>query len=333
MRVLAIALPVLTALTLLPTTALAAPTRTHTARTVGIGIRLADAPATAPGDSSGRSYIVDRVAPGSTIRRRVEIDNGTPATADIAVYAAAASLSRGAFSFAQSRVQNELSSWTSVDRKVLRLQPGQDALETVTIAVPNEASTGERYAVVWAEVSAPAPAAGGVTLVNRVGVRMYLSIGSGGSAAPDFVIGPLHAERSATGGLLVTARVTDNGGRRLGIRGRLTLTHGPGGLRAGPFPVTLRPNLAPGASEPASVRLNRHLPLGPWRAQLTLTSGLIHREARATITFPTLAAAAKPSSSRHRLVAVGILLALLVAAGAGTAAVRHGRVTTAAPPA
>lgn len=330
MRVLLIALPLLAGLVVLPAGALAAPTPKQTARVTGIGIRLADAPATLPGDSSGRSYIVNRVAPGATIRRRVEIENGTRSVADVAVYAAAADLNRGTFSFARGHMQNELSSWTSVDRQMLRLEPGADAFETVTIEVPKEASAGERYAVVWAEVSAPARAGGGVTLVNRVGVRMYLSIGSGGLPAANFAIGALHAERSATGGLLVVASVNNSGGRTLDIAGQLTLTHGPGGLRAGPFPVTLRPDLAPRASEPAGVRLDRHLPLGPWRAHLSLTSGFIHRDAVETIKFPALAAAAKPSSSRYVLVAVGILLALLLAVVTG-AAVRRGRLTPAPP--
>jgi hypothetical protein len=329
-RVLLIALPLLAGLVLLPADALAAPTAKRTAPVTGIGIRLADAPATLPGDSSRRSYIVNRVAPGATIRRRVEIENGTGSRANVAVYAAAADLNRGTFSFARSHVQNELSSWTSVGRQMLRLEAGADAYETVTIAVPRDASAGERYAVIWAQVSAPARAGGGVTLVNRVGVRMYLSVGSGGLAAADFAIGPLHAERSAAGGLLVVASVNDSGGRTLDIGGQLTLTHGPGGLRAGPFPVTLRPDLAPGASESVDVRLDRHLPLGPWRAHLSLTSGFIHRDAVATIKFPALAAAAKPSSSRYLLVAVGILLALLLAVAAG-AAVRRGRLTTAPP--
>jgi hypothetical protein len=316
-RVLLIALPLLAGLALLPINALAAPAQNHAMRVTGIGIRLADAPATSPGDSSGRSYIVDRVAPGATIRRRVEIDNGTHSTAEIAVYAAAASLGRGTFSFAPGHLQNELSSWTSIDQQTLRLDLEAHAYETVTIAVPKAAPAGERYAVIWAEVSVPAPAAGGVTLVNRVGVRVYLTVGAGGAAVANFAIGPLRAERSARGGLLAAASVSNNGGRRLDIRGQLTLTQGPGGLRAGPFPVTLRPDLAPGTSEPASVRLGRDLPLGPWLAHLSLTSGFIHREVVATITFPAPAAAAKPSSSRHMLLAVGILLALLLAAGAG----------------
>jgi hypothetical protein len=313
-RFRSITLLLLAGLVLGPANALAASTPTQTPRLAGIGIRLADAPATSPG---GRSYIVNRLAPGTTIRRRVEIVNDTGSIADIAVYVAGASLSHGQFGFARSRVQNELSSWTSVDRPRLRLEPGAVAYETVTIAVPKEASPGARYAVVWAEVSSAPPASRGVTLVNRVGVRMYLSIGTGGLAAANFVIGPLRTDRSATGGALVLARVNSSGGRTLDIHGQLTLTHGPGGLRAGPFPVTLRPGLAPGASELASVRLDRNLPLGPWRARLSLTSGFIHREAVATVTFPALAAAATPSVSRLLLVAIGTLLALLLAASVG----------------
>ncbi len=294
----------------------------------GIGIRLADAPATSPGDSSSRPYIVDRLAPGATIHRRVEVENSSRSKADVAVYAAAASLSRGIFGFARSHVQNELSSWTSVERQVLRLEPGASAYEAVTIEVPKDASAGERYAVIWAEVSTPARAAGGVTLVNRVGVRIYLSVGSGGLPAANFAVGPLHAERSATGELVVVADVENSGGRTLDIEGQLTLTQGPGGLRAGPSPVTLRSGLAPGASEPARAPLDRHLPLGPWHVHLSLSSGFVHREAVARITFPALAAPAKSSGSRHLLIAIVILLALLLTAGAA-GAIRRGRGTTA----
>jgi hypothetical protein len=321
-RILFYALPLLAGLALLPAGALAGPAQGKPARITGIGIRLADAPA--QGDPLGRSYIVDRAGPGASIRRRVEIVNGTRSTANVAVYSAAAGLRRGNFSFGGGRTKNELSSWTSVSRDTLRLEPGAGAFETVTIHVPKAASAGERYAVIWAEVSAPAPASGGVTLVNRVGVRMYLAIGPGGGSAADFAIGPLTAERSATGGLLVVASVHNNGGRTIDIGGRLTLTNGPGGVRVGPFPVTLRPDLAPESSERASVRLDRRLPIGPWRAHLSLRTGFVHREAVATITFPAAAGTATPAGSRHVLVAVLILLGLLLLVGAGV--VRHRRV-------
>lgn len=167
-----------------------------------IGIRLVNVPADSRNDPRARSYIVDRVAPGASIQRRIEIVNSTRSTADVAVYPAAAALRRGNFAFASGRGRNELSSWTSVSRGALRLAPGTKAFETVLIDVPVDASSGERYAVVWAEVSEPASAAGGMTLVNRVGVRMYLSVASGGAVAVGAANPAVANDRSAPLGLL-----------------------------------------------------------------------------------------------------------------------------------
>ena len=250
-----------------------------------VGIRLVDASAHSGNDPRVRSYIVDRVSPGTTIQRRVEITNGTGSTVEVAVYPAAARLSRGRFAFGPGRSQNEVSSWISVSRAVLSLPPGSKAFDTVTIAVPPRASAGERYAVVWAEVSA-APAASGVTLVNRVGVRTYLSIGLGGAPPTNFAIGSLVAKRSAAGQPLVVAEIHNTGGSTVGVNGELRLSNGPGGLRAGPFRVEPGPGLSPGDSELLTVRLDRRVPRGPWRAHLRLESGNVERTAVTTLTFP-----------------------------------------------
>jgi hypothetical protein len=162
--------------------------------------------------------------------------------------------------------------------------------------VPRKASSGERYAVVWAQVSTPAEA-GGVRLVNRVGIRIYLSIGPGGGPSSDFSISPPVAKRSSGGQPLVVAGVQNSGRRTLDIAGYLMLTNGPGGLRAGPFTVTLGAALSPGVSETATVRLDRHLPLGPWRAELHLSSGSIQHVAAANIRF----AAVPPASAGAQL--------------------------------
>ncbi len=283
-----------------------------------IGIRLLDETPDSGGNPLARIYVVDRVAPGSSISRRVEISNSTSSTAVVTVYAAAASLRRGRFAFAPGHTRNELSSWTSVSRRELRVPADSKALETVTIRVPKDASAGERYAVIWAEVSAPSSAAGGVRLVNRVGVRMYVSIGPGGSARSNFTIRSLTAKRSATGRPLVIANVRNRSRRTLDIRGTLALSRGPSGLRAGPFPVELRTALAPGKSDRLTVRLDRRLPLGPWRARIRLTSGSVQRVAVATLTFPRVASAAKPPLARsnppgsHHLVLalLGVLLSI-----------------------
>ena len=285
----------------------------------GIGVRLVAMPGDSHVGPLARSYIVERVAPGASLRRRIVISNTTRSSVLVTVYPAAASLHRGAFLFGAGHSPNELTGWTSVSRDVLRLSPGTATYETVTIHVPRNASSGERYGVIWAAVAAPAPDGGGVTVVNRVGIRMYLSIGPGGAPPSNFAIGPLTAERSATGEPFVVATVHNSGKRTLDIRGTLTLSNGPGGLRAGPFPVTLGAALGPSASEPATVRLDGRLPRGPWRAQLRLTSGTLQRTAAATITFPSRAAAAHPStsaggSSGRRRIAEILLILLALAA-------------------
>jgi hypothetical protein len=214
------------------------------------------------------------------------------------VYAAGASVSRDGFTFAPDRVQDQLSSWTSVSREVLRLRPGTDAVETVTLRVPKIASSGEKYAVVWAQVAAASSTHHGVLLVNRVGIRMYVSVGRGGLRPPSFTIGPLSAKRSMTGEPFVAVTIHNTGEGPLGIRGSLTLSNGPGGVRGGPYPVTLSLALAPGQSELATAVLGKQLPDGPWKAFIRLVSGPTVRSATATLTFPGVTGARpRPSSS------------------------------------
>jgi hypothetical protein len=258
-----------------------------------VGIRLVPAPGAPVTDPLARSYVVARLPPGSVLRRRVEIDNNTSGAVNVSVYPAAAGLVRGTFAFAPGHAGNDLSGWTSVSHDLLRLAPGTEAFDTVTVRVPRNAYSGLRYAVVWAQISTP-PTAGGVTLVNRVGVRMYLSIGPGGAPVPNFTVGSLHAQRSSAGRPLVVAHVHNTGHSTLDIGGSLTLSNGPDGLRAGPFAVTMAPILAPGASEPVITRLASSLPRGPWRADLRLTSGSLQRSAVAKITFPLNPSAATP---------------------------------------
>ncbi len=317
-----VVLSTLAATIALPSDALAARPQQRAA-SGGIGIRLVGVPADS-GDPLARSYVVSRVAPGTRTHRRIEIINSTRSSADVALYTAAASLRRGTFAFAPGRSRNELSSWTSMSQSVLHLRPGANAFATVTINVPKTASVGERYAVVWAEVSAPAPNAGGVTLVNRVGVRMYVSIGPGGALPASFVIGSLTAQRSATGEPLVVATLHNNGKRTLDVAGSLTLSGGPGGLRAGPFPVKLGTALGPGRSDTASVQFDKRLPIGPWRARLQLRSGFIRREATTTIEFPAVLGVTNQSGSRHPLLVI-TLLGLLVAVAAVVGATLRGR--------
>jgi hypothetical protein len=266
-------------------------------------------------DPVARSYIVARVAPGGSARRRVEISNTTHSAATVSVYVGGASVRSGTFEFVGGRGPLELSTWTSVSRRVLHLASGGKEVVTVTTRVPEDVIDGKRYAVVWAAVSAPAPDEGGMTLVNRVGVRMYMSIARGGPVPSNFAIGSLSTARSRDGALLVATRVHNTGAHTLNIGGTLTLTGGPGGLRAGPFPVQLGAALEPGAAELARVQLDGRLPRGPWRADVRLSSGRVYRSIAATITFPAVTPAARVG--RRWSPVLLVLPAVLLVAGGG----------------
>jgi hypothetical protein len=160
-------------------------------------------------------------------------------------------------------------------------------LDTVGLRVPKDASSGEKYAVIWAQVSSASSADHGLLLVNRVGIRMYVSIGRGGTPPPSFTISGLAAKRSATGQPLVVVSVHNSGEGPVEISGSLTLSNGPGGVRGGPYPATLGSALAPGASELATAVLSNDLPDGPWRVSIVLSSGATKRSATATLTFPS----------------------------------------------
>jgi hypothetical protein len=283
----------------------------------GIGIRLIGEPADAGNGPLTRLYIVERLAPGESVQRSIEISNSTGSSANIAVYPAGASLRRGSFQFAPGHSLNPLSRWTSVSRPRLRLAPGTKTVETVTIKVPRHALGDERYAVVWAAVSAAAP--GGIRLVNRVGIRMYVSNRPGGAVASNFTIGSPIAKRLANGAPFVVATIHNSGKRPLQISGTLTLSDGPGGLRVGPLPVRVATALAAGSSAEVTVRLDRRIPPGPWRAQIRLRSGQIQRTALATITFPRDAGAAKQPTARvapaghHKTILLATILLILLA--------------------
>jgi hypothetical protein len=221
------------------------------------------------------------------ISRRVEVTNATDSVRSVAVYPGAASIREGAFSPADGRTPSELTQWTKIEPTTLSLAPGAHAPVTVTISIPPDASPGERYGVVWAENAGAAPAGGGLTLVTRAGVRLYLSVGPGGAPAAKFALDGLAAKRSPDGSPSVVAQVRNTGGRALDLGGTLKLTDGPGGLSAGPFPAALGVTLAPGDASPVTVLLDRQVPDGPWQADLTLTSGLLEQTTKATLTFPT----------------------------------------------
>jgi hypothetical protein len=266
-----------------------APAPTPATSPGSIGIQLLQAPVDLENDPRAHTYIIDFLAPGTVIHRKFQLSNTSQTTQHLDLYAGAASIAGGTFVFTPDGTTNELTSWVSLEPTSLDLPADSHVPVEATITVPKTASSGERYAVIWAQDSSPANQPGNVKMINRVGLRIYLDVGTGGEPASDFQIKDLAGARTAGGTPEVVADVHNTGGRALDMTGTLSLTNGPGSLSAGPFPATLGTTLGINQTERVTVPLDKRLPDGPWTAHLTLASGLIQHEATAVLTFPNAA--------------------------------------------
>jgi hypothetical protein len=252
----------------------------------GFGIRLLEAPVERRADPRARRSIVDHLPPGTVIHRKALVVNETKTRLRIEVYPGAASVEKEQFQVGQGRAANELTSWISVDPGHVDVEPGDEAQVTMTINVPPTASTGERYAVVWASVTSNPNPSTNISQVHRVGLRIYLDIGLGGEPPSSFSIGELMPARNNAGEPSLDIKVTNTGARALDMTGAVTLSDGPAGTRAGPFEVVKGTNLAPGDSGTVTVQFPRELPNGPWKIEVNLESGMVKQTATGKITFP-----------------------------------------------
>jgi hypothetical protein len=277
-----------------------------------VGVRLLTAPVSERANPLARLYIIDHLAPGATLRSKMQVVNMSKSAVLLNMYAAAAAIGHGQFMFAVGHTQNLMTTWVHLSRPVLRLAAGRRANETVAIRVPRNAPPGEQYGVVWASDRGQDPAHKNISLVNRVGIRIYLSVGPGNPPASNFTMASPTTTRNASGRAQVTVQVHNTGGRALTLSGTLSLTGGPGGLRAGPFLLTTGAVIAPGQSAPVVFTLSPHIPDGPWHAKIRLQSGLVVRSETETIDFDnaTLASAGFPVVPTAGIVSLIALTAL-----------------------
>lgn len=279
----------------------------------GVSIQLVN-PGGPGADPRAAVYITDAALPDTTLLRVVAVTNTASAPETVSLYAAGASISGGLFRFADGHTQDDLSSWTTVTPTSVTLAGGAGSRAAVEVAVPPGTAPGERYAVVWAEVSSTA--SGGIEEVNRVGVRMYVEAG-GGTAPSDFSIGPLVPARLAGHATDLVAQVHNTGARALDVGGQLRLLGAAGQAARGPFPVA-GATIGIGQSAPVTVTVVSAVPKGAWQAELSLASGLVSHETTTPLTFPIGGAGTKPSRSASIfLVSVGFVAALAIA-GIGT---------------
>lgn len=265
----------------------------------GIGIQLLEVPAERADDPRANRYIVDHLRPGAVIERRVEVTNTTARHQQVELYATGASVDQNVFTGFEGRGANELSEWTTVDEPAFELAPGESTTATITVEVPEGVERGERYAAVFAQLSAPDTAAN-VIQVHRVGIRMYLDVGPGGEAPTDFDIGDVTV--SGEEQPVVTAHVRNTGERALDMTGNLTLSRKIGNVTAGPFPAETGVTILPGKSGEVRVPIDKSLPGGEWKAALVLASGTEERTAERSLTLPGPIEAASAEPGRTPLV-------------------------------
>ncbi|MEV5440665.1 hypothetical protein AB0K80_32380 [Streptomyces sp. NPDC052682] len=159
-------------------------------------------------------------------------------------------------------------------------------------------------------------------MVTRAGVRVYLDIGPGGELPSSFRITRLIPARTQDGRPQLRVRVHNTGARAVDISGSLRLDGGPDGLTAGPFTNDRVLALAPRHKGTLAFTLGKSLPKGPWKAVVTLQSGMLKQTAGGRIRFPD-AGTGHPVlavlTSTRSLPLLWILLALLAAAPLGYA--------------
>ncbi len=257
----------------------------------GLGIGLLEVPKATLKDPRARNYVIDSVKPGATFTRTFQVCNGTKEPLPVELYPDSATIQAGSFVLTEGRGTNELTSWMSVTPTALIVPSGKAVVAVVRFTVPDDASAGEQYGGIVAESPA---IGGGIAVGGRVGIRVYLDVAIGGAPKNDFTIDSLQAVRGKDGTPAVLAKVHNTGARALDMRGSLQLSDGPAGLSAGPFDAKLGTTLAPGDTVPVVVPLDKAIRGGPWKAVISMKSGLLERRAEAPVTFPDAADTVAP---------------------------------------
>jgi hypothetical protein len=281
------------------------------------GVRLVDVPLSEAHNPRALRYIIDHLQPGAVIRRRIRVVNQESRTAHFTVYPDAAQITHGYFIGDAGETPSELTNWVTIQHRSLTLPPHTGVMDLVTIRVPVFPTRGEHYGVIWLQQVSRVRMATGFFIreVDRVGIRMYLSIGPGGVPPTNFTISSIAGHRSAGGRPYISALVHNTGGLAVDLDGTARLTGGPGGTSAGPFSAQQVTTLAPSQSWTVTFVPGSRIPNGPWTATITLTSGLTTRTATGTIQFSgSPADAAWTTRLPIMIIVVVIVIALLALA-------------------
>ncbi|WP_354645330.1 hypothetical protein [Kitasatospora camelliae] len=196
-----------------------------------IGVKLLDAPRDREADPRAHMYIVDHLAPGSVIHRRLQVTNDSDVDQRVDLYAGSAVVNGGTFTVGADRTPNELTTWVSVDDCTADSdlsseatscgEPGNDASAQPSTppSTPPSAQPSAPASAVVREV----PAHG--TAVVRVGIRVPPKASEGERYAV------LWAQVAGRAGPAGNVRLVN----RVGVR--IYLDVGPGGEPPSDFQI------------------------------------------------------------------------------------------------
>ena len=294
------------------------------------GVRLVDVPVSAAHNPRALRYIIDYLAPGQAIHRRILILNEESRTAHFTVYPDAARIGHGLFTGDAGETRSELTRWITLKHGSLTLRPHTSALDMVTIRVPRAATRGEHYGVLWAQQVARGRSAHGLRIaeVARVGIRIYLAVGRGGAPPTRFVITSLTGHWSTGGQPLLVARVRNTGGRAIDLSGQARLTARPRGHHRRRVPGTADHYARTWAVSGHDLRPGQGAAPGPWLVRITLASGFTTRTTQATIQLTTSTADSTWTHLPMIIWGTGLMLALLILAQTLIRHARHARQTS-----
>jgi hypothetical protein len=280
------------------------------------GVRLVDVPVSEKGNPRALRYIIDDLPTGAVIHRRIRVVNNEARTARFTVYPDAAFIAGGQFVGYAGAARNELTRWTTVQQPTVTLAAGASVMDMITIRVPLGATRGEHYGVIWVQQTAKVSGHGpqsGVTEVSRVGVRLYLAVGSGGFPPTSFDITSVTGHLTDAGRPVILAHVNNTGARAIDLNGTARLTDGPGGTSSGPFSAQRTVTLAPGQSWNVTFPVPKSLPDGSWQVRVNLVSGFTKATATTAIQLTANVAAQATSSATPWLwLVLGGLVVLVV---------------------
>ncbi|KAA0918920.1 hypothetical protein [Dietzia sp. ANT_WB102] len=284
----------------------------------GFGIRIGEVPVNLADNPRAATYIIDNVPPGKRLERQIVVSSTMAERTTFDLYVGAAHVNDEGYQAEPRGATNALTTWTSLDKTEVTLDPGQEEVVTVSVDVPADAPEIEQYALIWMSTKVDENNPDAVQAVSRVGIRMYLSVGTGDGPRPSFSIDSLLPIRLGDGTAAVKAVLENSGARAVEVSGTLDLTDGPGGLSVPAvesggktIPADSRGELI------IEVPNSGEFPAGPWSASVTLDSGYGKETAAAEISFPDQGEGepvpVKGGLSAAAWIALGVGAALLVA--------------------